>query len=811
MRFKTSLPKEAKHRDFVTCVAWTSIDEVFSSGDDHQILHWNLVTNETKKLADLPNDLYPTELDVLPRAASKKQGPDLFLLTSSEGKFYLVSSNGRIEKGVEAHKGAVLSGKWSLDGAGIVTGGEDGLVKIWSRSGMLRSTLAQSPNPVYCVCWSPESDAVLYASGQHIVLKPLAPNSKAMEWKAHDELILKLAWSALNGLILSGAEDCRYRLWDVYGRLLYNSPSHDYPITSLAWSPDGELFAVGSFNTLRLCDKSGWSYSLEKPPTGSIFSLAWSSDGTQVAGACGHGNVIFAHIIERRLEWKNYEASVTSRKSIALRNVTNEAWEKLDLPDRIVKLGLSYGHLVVVSTSHVYVYSTRNWNTPIIFDLKEGSVRLIQQASKQFLLVEGSGIYIYGYDGKLVSSPKWPSMKVDLLNSQIISLSNDTVAVRDRTDQRAVLVFDTASGKSVTDTGKAGGPAYVHTSEVYEMSLDQTGPATERKLALIDRNRELYLVAIRRHGGSSVAMKLGVMVGSLYWNDGASMLAALQNSRLVVWFYPNVIFVDKELLTLATQEREGGEFGKSPIVVNYLGDQVTVRRSDGSLVSVPTSPYPAVLHDYTMQHKWGDAVRLCRFIKEPLLWACLAGMATYAKELNTAEIAYAAIDRADKVLYVQYIKNIPVKEVRSAEMALLAGKTQEAENVLLQNGLLFRAIMMHIQLYNWDRALELAVKHKTHLDTVLAFRKRYLMRFDREETNKRFIQFGQGVQLDWQKILQRVETEYQRESGRIGAALPPKTSSRNTSKKAVNPPRKEVRPPPNDEELGDDEEDGEVD
>lgn len=46
-------------------------------------------------------------------------------------------------------------------------------------------------------------------------------------------------------------------MWDSYGRQLYASPVSEYPITSVAWTPDGELFAVGSFNTLRLCDKAG--------------------------------------------------------------------------------------------------------------------------------------------------------------------------------------------------------------------------------------------------------------------------------------------------------------------------------------------------------------------------------------------------------------------------------------------------------------------------------------------------------------------------------------------------------------------------
>ena len=71
---------------------------------------------------------------------------DSFLITSAEGRLQLVggvrlgsgSPSARLEKGVDAHRGACLSGRWSHDGAGIVTGGEDGAVKIWSRSGMLR-------------------------------------------------------------------------------------------------------------------------------------------------------------------------------------------------------------------------------------------------------------------------------------------------------------------------------------------------------------------------------------------------------------------------------------------------------------------------------------------------------------------------------------------------------------------------------------------------------------------------------------------------------------------------------------------------
>jgi intraflagellar transport protein 80 len=38
---------------------------------------------------------------------------------------------------------------------------------------------------------------------------------------------------------------------------------------------------------------------MEKIQVGSIYSIAWSSDSTQVALACSNGSVLVAHTIEK--------------------------------------------------------------------------------------------------------------------------------------------------------------------------------------------------------------------------------------------------------------------------------------------------------------------------------------------------------------------------------------------------------------------------------------------------------------------------------------------------------------------------------
>jgi len=61
------------------------------------------------------------------------------------------------------------------------------------------------------------------------------------------------------------------------------------------------------------------------------------------------------------------------------------------------------------------------------------------------------------------------------------------------------------------------------------------------------------------------------------------------------------------------------------------------------------------------------------------------------------------------------------------------------------------------------RALELAVKFKTHVDTVVAYRKRWLERFARSETNPDFIKCSEGLEINWENIKRKIQQEKERE------------------------------------------------
>lgn len=278
-------------------------------------------------------------------------------MACSDGSFKLMSKAGRIEKSIaEAHFTAIIDIKWSYEGT-LATAGEDGQIKTWSRGGMLRSQVVEGGKPIYQLVWSPESDAILYCTDKNIIIEPTLPGNKQLQWKAHDGVVLAVDWNPANNLIISAGEDCKYRVWDQFGRQLYNSLPYDHVITSVKWAPNGEVFAVGAYEMLRLCDKSGWTHSFDKPQCGSVLSLSWTNDGTVVSGAGGNGGVAFGYIVDRKLNWSNIEAVLDEDDKISVSDYVKGIEKTLDYSDRVVNMSISFGHMIVCTTSVCNIYN----------------------------------------------------------------------------------------------------------------------------------------------------------------------------------------------------------------------------------------------------------------------------------------------------------------------------------------------------------------------------------------------------------------------------------------------------------------------
>ncbi|KAF5830134.1 hypothetical protein DUNSADRAFT_15000 [Dunaliella salina] len=306
------------------------------------------------------------------------------------------------------------------------------------------------------------------------------------------------------------------------------------------------------------------------------------------------------------------------------------------------------------------------------------------------------------------------------MNQQMLGLSNDTIAVLEvgaQSGGTTVRFFDAAQGRPI-------GEPFQHSLEIKEIQLSQVGTSTERQLILIDRNRDLYIVGIMKRQPA----KLASMVDSALWHNTTGMLAALVDQKLTVWYYPNEVFVDKEMLAKSRFVKADAEFGKAAHIQVFTGH-----------------------------------------LQDPSMWATLASMAMANKELNTAEAAFAEVDEVDKLHFVMKLKQVPHEEGRNAELALYRRKPDEAEAILIQAGLTYRAIKLNIKLFRWDRALDLAQQYNQHIDTVLWYRQRYLSCANGEESNERFIELNDKVAIDEQHVRQHIQEEKTAEAERPGA------------------------------------------
>ncbi len=109
--------------------------------------------------------------------------------------------------------------------------------------------------------------------------------------------------------------------------------------------------------------------------------MSWTSDGTQIAAGGSNGSVSFGQLLEQQFEWNNLVLTVVDSLKVKVYNIVQDSTETLDFRDKIIKISLSFGYLIVATLSQCWIYDVHNWNTPHVFDVKD-SVNLIMQCKK---------------------------------------------------------------------------------------------------------------------------------------------------------------------------------------------------------------------------------------------------------------------------------------------------------------------------------------------------------------------------------------------------------------------------------------------
>jgi len=182
----------------------------------------------------------------------------------------------------------VNSVAFSPDGATLVSGSEDHMVRLWRvDDGTLLHTLDGHTAPVNSVVFSP--DGTMMASGSvDGTVRLWRVDYKALRrtLEGHTASVNSVAFSPDGTMLVSGSRDGTVWLWRVDdGTPLLMLGEHANSVNSVAFSPDGMLLASGSGDhKVRLwqVDDGSLLRTLEGH-TGSVNSVTFALDGVTLA------------------------------------------------------------------------------------------------------------------------------------------------------------------------------------------------------------------------------------------------------------------------------------------------------------------------------------------------------------------------------------------------------------------------------------------------------------------------------------------------------------------------------------------------
>ena len=147
---------------------------------------------------------------------------------------------------------------------------------------------------------------------------------------------------------------------------------------------------------------------------------------------------------------------------------------------------------------------------------------------------------------------KWPGMQVEMLNARTATIADDMLAFIDQVDRKLIRVYDPQNGKQLQEIRMK--------TDVIEASLAQTdifGPA-ERLMAIIDRSYDLHLVVVKRAGKVEPSKKLGMMIHSMVWHSEAALLAVIRDSKLRIFYFPQILYVEESILDSTWEDKDLG-------------------------------------------------------------------------------------------------------------------------------------------------------------------------------------------------------------------------------------------------------------
>jgi WD40 repeat protein len=191
--------------------------------------------------------------------------------------------------------GAVIFAAFSSNGEWIVSGSNNNTVKIWdiATGKEIRSLKAKIPRPIFgnSVTFSPNNVRIVFESNDGVLrIWDAATNRELCSLQGYSSPVSSVTFSPDGELIVSGsfAPDNTIKVWDAAtGREIHTLQGHSGSVSSVVFSPDGKWIVSSSDDsTIKVWDAAtGKEMRTMQGHSGGVMSVAFSPNGAWIVSS----------------------------------------------------------------------------------------------------------------------------------------------------------------------------------------------------------------------------------------------------------------------------------------------------------------------------------------------------------------------------------------------------------------------------------------------------------------------------------------------------------------------------------------------
>lgn len=213
------------------------------------------------------------------------------------------------------HMRLVSSVAFSPDGKNVLTASLDITTRLWDLKGHeLKKFEFGGDLHVFCAKFSPDGKTILTGVGNCKARLLDLEGNIIQEFSGHTSYVIYVAFSPDGKKIITVCYDGTARLWDLQGHVIQEFVGHSDKIYCVAFSPDGKKILTGSADeTARLWNLEGNTIQILRGHTNIISSVAFSRGGDTVVTSSLDGTVrLWKLKAYSSCEFNGYSGKVTS-------------------------------------------------------------------------------------------------------------------------------------------------------------------------------------------------------------------------------------------------------------------------------------------------------------------------------------------------------------------------------------------------------------------------------------------------------------------------------------------------------------------